>query len=112
MYTPPMSKHTIEQAFSLFMSVTNKLPKRAVMAALLGPLFFLSTGMGASPGGKGDKSYIVYIGTYTRIASKGIYGYRFSPKTGEITPLGLIQEAHNPSWITESPNHRFLYATD
>jgi len=60
----------------------------------------------------GAKSYIVYLGTYTRVASKGIYGYRFTPSTGNLVPLGLIQEANNPSWLAEHPNHRFLYAAN
>ena len=30
------------------------------------------------------KSYFVYVGTYTRESSKGIYGYRFDPRDGKI----------------------------
>jgi len=104
-----MSEFNRKTNFSRFTAIQRNLPRSFVIVALLASLLVPFTGSGAGSGGKG---YCVYIGTYTRSESKGIYGYRFSPKTGDITPLGLIQEAHNPSWITESPNHRFLYATD
>ena len=38
-------------------------------------------------------SYFVYVGTYTGSTSKGIYGFRFDPKTGQLTPMGLL-----PKW--------------
>lgn len=58
------------------------------------------------------KSYIVYVaGGYSRDLGKGIYGYRLTPSTGDLEPLGLIQEAVRPSWLTAHPNHRVVYAT-
>jgi 6-phosphogluconolactonase len=81
----------------------------ALPIALLAALLLPSAG---SRAGSGGKSYIVYFGTYTRISSEGIYGYRFLPATGDLTPLGLIQQANNPSWLTDSPNQRFLYSTN
>ncbi len=56
------------------------------------------------------KSYIVYVGGYTRVSGKGVYAYRFNPATGDIAPLGLIEPAVNPSWLAASHDHRFLYA--
>jgi 6-phosphogluconolactonase len=58
------------------------------------------------------KSYVVYIGTYTTEGSKGIYGYRFTPATGNLAPLGLIQEAANPSWLTQHPTLNVVYAAN
>jgi 6-phosphogluconolactonase len=55
-------------------------------------------------------SYFVYIGTYTGSTSKGIYGFRFDPKTGKLTSTGLVAELANPSWLVTDPQHRFLYA--
>jgi 6-phosphogluconolactonase len=58
---------------------------------------------------------IMFVGTYTRAPSKGIYAYRFPGATGEITPLGtagLAAETENPSFLAEHPNHRFLYAVN
>src|ERR1700733_6630354 len=55
-------------------------------------------------------SYFVYVGTYTGPTSKGIYGFRFDPKTGKFTSMGLVAELPNPSWLVTDPQHRFLYA--
>jgi 6-phosphogluconolactonase len=54
----------------------------------------------------------VYIGTYTRGASKGIYAYRFDAASGKLTPIGLAAETPNPSFLALSPNGRFLYAVN
>ncbi len=48
-------------------------------------------------------SYFVYVGTYTGPTSKGIYGFRFDPKTGQFTPTGLVAELSNPSWLVTDP---------
>ncbi len=55
-------------------------------------------------------SYLVYVGTYTATASKGIYNYRFDPHTGKLTPIGVAAEQANPSFMVTDPHHRFLYA--
>jgi 6-phosphogluconolactonase len=59
--------------------------------------------------------WLMYIGTYTRAPSKGVYGYRFRSATGEITPIGtagLAAETENPSFLAVHPNQRFLYAVN
>jgi 6-phosphogluconolactonase len=58
--------------------------------------------------GKGD--YIVYIGTYTRQDSKGIYAWRFNADDGRLKPLGLVAETVNPSFLAIHPNNKYLYA--
>jgi 6-phosphogluconolactonase len=57
-----------------------------------------------------ESSYLVYVGTYTATTSKGIYDYRFDPKTGKLTPIGVAAEIANPSFMATDPQHRFLYA--
>src|SRR6202789_2643322 len=57
-----------------------------------------------------SSSYFVYVGTYTGTTSKGIYGFRFDPKTGQFTSTGLVVEQPNPAWLVADPQHRFLYA--
>src|SRR3954471_9277660 len=71
-----------------------------------------------------DKDYFVYVGTYTGFKfvrrskthgvgeshSKGIYVSRFNADTGELGEAQLAAEMINPSFLTISPNHRFLYA--
>jgi 6-phosphogluconolactonase len=55
-------------------------------------------------------SYFVYVGTYTGPNSKGIYSYRYTPKTGQMTPIGVAASLANPSFLVTDPRHRFLYA--
>jgi 6-phosphogluconolactonase len=62
------------------------------------------------PGAKG--SYLVYVGTYTGPASKGIYAYRFDATTGQATSLGLVAETANPSFLAVHPSLRFLYTVN
>lgn len=67
----------------------------------------------ATAGGPDD--WIMYVGTYTRAPSKGIYAYRFQGATGQVTPLGtagLAAETENPSFLAVHPNQRFLYAVN
>ena len=56
--------------------------------------------------------YLVYLGTYTGPASKGIYAYRFDASTGQATSLGLVAETVNPSFLAIDPSRRFLYAAN
>jgi 6-phosphogluconolactonase len=66
---------------------------------------------GASPqSAKGG--WFAYIGTYTRQKSKGIYVYRYDPKTGKMTDGTLAAETSNPSFVAVSPNQKYLYAAN
>jgi 6-phosphogluconolactonase len=59
--------------------------------------------------------WLMYVGTYTRAPSKGIYAYRFQGTTGALTPAGtagLVAETENPSFLAVHPNQRFLYAVN
>jgi 6-phosphogluconolactonase len=70
------------------------------------------------------KDYFVYFGTYTGFrfvrhsktqgvgesSSKGIYVSRFNAATGALSEPVLAAEITNPSFITISPDYRFLYA--
>lgn len=56
--------------------------------------------------------HLMYVGTYTKQESKGIYVFRFDDKTGVASPLGLAAEASNPSWLTFHPNGKVLYAVN
>ena len=71
-----------------------------------------------------DNDFFMYVGTYTGFKyvhhsktwgvgeshSKGIYVSRFDAATGEVSEPELAAEVVNPSFLTISPNHRFLYA--
>jgi 6-phosphogluconolactonase len=56
--------------------------------------------------------YLVFVGTYTKGESKGIYAYRFDGRSGEINSLGLAAEAVDPSFLAVDPSRRFLYAVN
>jgi 6-phosphogluconolactonase len=53
---------------------------------------------------------IVFIGTYSKAGSEGIYSYRFDSKTGKMQPLGLAAKVADPSFVAIHPNGKFLYA--
>jgi len=71
-----------------------------------------------------SNDFFMYVGTYTGFKyvhhsrpfglgeshSKGIYVSRFRAATGELGEPELAAEMINPSFLTISPNHRFLYA--
>lgn len=56
--------------------------------------------------------YLVYFGTYTDQAARGIYAYRFQPSTGKLTSIGLMAETPNPAFLVATPNGRNLYAVN
>jgi len=78
--------------------------------AAFAPLF--SLGDTPHPGRTSEENYFVYVGTYTAEQSKGIYAYRFDAATGQFTPLGLVAETSNPSFLAVHPNHKILYAVN
>ncbi|NLP09140.1 lactonase family protein [bacterium] len=58
----------------------------------------------------GKNNCVVYVGTYTKTDSKGIYAFSFDSATGRLQPLGLAGEAVHPSFLAIHPNGRYLYA--
>ena len=57
-----------------------------------------------------DSEILMYVGTYTRETSAGIYAYTFDPSTGEAHELGLVADVRDPSFLAFHPSGRFLYA--
>src|ERR1039458_1213466 len=54
----------------------------------------------------------IYIGTYTKKTSQGVYVYRWIPESGKMEEIGLAAKTPNPSFLTLSPNHNDLYAVN
>ena len=52
----------------------------------------------------------VYIGTYTRGDSEGIYLLGLDMQTGELTNRGLAAKCEQPSFLAIHPDRSFLYA--
>src|SRR4029453_1622667 len=55
---------------------------------------------------------VVYVGTYTGEASKGIYAFTFDDRSGGVPPLGLVAETPSPSFLTASADGKFLFAVN
>jgi len=53
----------------------------------------------------------LYVGTYTKGESEGIYLLHFDPATGAMEPLG-VTPAENPSFLASDPEGRWIYAVD
>jgi 6-phosphogluconolactonase len=58
------------------------------------------------------QQFTLFVGTYTKTGSKGIYTYRFDAKTGNLTFLSSTDSAVNPSYLAISPNQKFLFAVN
>ncbi len=54
----------------------------------------------------------LYVGTYTKGDSKGIYSLTFNTETGALSNLNLALSIDNPSFLTYSPDRKFLYSTN
>lgn len=54
----------------------------------------------------------IYVGTYTRTTSQGIYRLDFDATTGALGEPTLAAEVKNPTWLAWSPDHRTLIAVD
>jgi 6-phosphogluconolactonase len=55
---------------------------------------------------------VIYVGTYTGEASKGIYAFTFDDRSGGLSPLGLVAETSSPSFLTASTDGKFLFAVN
>jgi len=55
---------------------------------------------------------VVYVGTYTRGESKGIYIYRLDPSSGALESAGVVPAGDNPAFLALHPERRFLYAVN
>ncbi len=61
--------------------------------------------------GYGQVTTFLFVGTYTdNKPDKGIYVFRMDPATGELTKTGTGNNMTNPSFLTVSPNGKYLYA--
>lgn len=74
--------------------------------------FFLLLSFAHAADRHANGSYLVYVGTYTGPESKGIYAFRFDPASGKSTPIELVAETTNPSFLAIDPSHHYLYAAN
>ena len=53
---------------------------------------------------------LLYVGTYTRTTSEGIYVYRMDNSTGALERVSVTGGIENPSFVALSPDNTHLYA--
>jgi len=79
-----------------------------VMTFTLGLYLLLASSAATASG----ETMRVYIGTYTRGDSQGIYLLDLDLKTGKLTSQGLAAESVNPSFLALHPSGEFLFAVN
>ncbi len=79
-------------------------------ACVLGLLATITVAAGTRAATRAER--VVYIGTYTGEASKGIYAFRFDDSSGGLTPICLVAETPSPSYLTASADRRFVFAVN
>jgi 6-phosphogluconolactonase len=66
----------------------------------------------AAPAPPAPKSLWVYIGTYTRGDSQGVYLARLDMASGKLSAPKLVAEVSNPSFLAIHPGGKFLYTVN
>ncbi len=56
--------------------------------------------------------FLLYVGTYTKGKSEGIYIYRMNGQSGGLTPVATVKDPASPSFLAIDPRRRFLYAAN
>ncbi len=56
------------------------------------------------------KKHILYVGTYTKGMTDGIFIYEFNDQSGKLTDLKIPAVSNNPSFLTISSDKKNLYA--
>jgi 6-phosphogluconolactonase len=95
----------------------------AALAATLAPARLASAQTAPSSdtaGAAAAQRRFVYVGTYTApntapggtkpSTAVGIYVFELHPATGLLSPVQVVPDIPNPSWLTLDPQQRFLYA--
>lgn len=79
----------------------------SILLALLLP-GLVTLGSGRAP----KTAYLLYVGTYTKGESKGIYAYRYDAASAQLESLGLAATTANPSFLAADPAGMRLYAVN
>ena len=75
-------------------------------------LIIISLGMSMVCDSSSAQKYRVYVGTYTGGDSEGIYSFDFDSSTGATTPVKLVAEATNPSFLAVHPSGKYLFSVN
>src|SRR5262249_50244280 len=90
------------------------MPRPFALAARLGAaaVFLAASAATAERPASAAGKLWVYVGTYPRAGSKGIYRCTFDPTNGQLSAPELAAETPNPTFLALHPNGRFLYAAN
>ncbi|MGE5426553.1 MAG: lactonase family protein [Methylococcaceae bacterium] len=58
------------------------------------------------------KKHILYVGTYTKGTTDGIFVYSFNDHSGKLQDMKMPVASNNPSFLTISKNRQHLYAVN
>jgi len=76
-------------------------------------LFALAAALGLAAASKlSAKSETIFVGTYTKTSSRGIYTVQFDSDSGKLSPPTLAAAIPNPSFLALSPDRKRLYAVE
>ena len=66
----------------------------------------------AAPTAPKAKEMLVYVGTYAKENTPGIYIYRMNMDSGELTPAGTVSGLANPTFLAVHPSGKYMYAAN
>ena len=70
-------------------------------------LFALAAALGLAAASKlSAKSETIFVGTYTKTSSRGIYTVQFDSDSGKLSPPTLAAAIPNPSFLALSPDRK------
>jgi len=72
----------------------------------------LAAKAGLAQGKTIQEKQILFVGTQTGPASKGIYAFEWDAARGLLKELGLAAESDNPTFLALSPDNKRLYAAN
>ena len=86
------------------------MTRRAANATFLVALLASCGSDKPMPSRTSDSQHLMYVGTYTRETSAGIYAYQFDSESGTAEEIGLVAEMREPSFLALHPSEQYLYA--
>jgi 6-phosphogluconolactonase (cycloisomerase 2 family) len=102
------------------MDVHEGIPRRKFLGGMGAVMAAIAAGGCAAAGGPGPlaagrrSAMFAYVGCYTAKErngrGEGVGVYRIDPASGAWTPVQLVKDVVNPSWLTLDHGGRFLYA--
>src|SRR5215213_1766226 len=95
------------------MAIKNKFTRREFLEIGLAGAAASAAFAGKTRAQKKAKEMLLYIGTYTSTGkSEGIYVHKFDSESGRLTPLHVVKNVAEPSFLTIDKDRKYLYAVN